>query len=89
MDILQMGGLLLFIMLLLLTGGVWIAMTLAICGWVGQALFPGEVVVKKAWPTQPQIASVMAIHTPPVSSSNMMNSSKPPICRISIVGFCC
>src|SRR5689334_16926048 len=26
-------------MLLLLSGGVWIAMTLAICGWVGQAFF--------------------------------------------------
>jgi tripartite ATP-independent transporter DctM subunit len=39
MDILAIGGLLLFIMLLLLSGGVWIAMTLAICGWVGQAFF--------------------------------------------------
>ena len=39
MDILIVGGLLLFIMLLLLSGGVWIAMTLAICGWVGQAFF--------------------------------------------------
>ena len=26
-------------MLVLLAGGVWIAMTLAICGWVGQAFF--------------------------------------------------
>ncbi len=39
MDILAIGGLLLFIMFLLLSGGVWIAMTLAICGWVGQAFF--------------------------------------------------
>ena len=34
---LWMGALLLGIMLLLLAGGVWIAMTLAIVGWVGQA----------------------------------------------------
>ena len=27
------------LMLVLLSGGVWIAMTLAICGWVGQAFF--------------------------------------------------
>jgi tripartite ATP-independent transporter DctM subunit len=39
MDILTIGGILLFLMLLLLSGGVWIAMTLAICGWVGQAFF--------------------------------------------------
>ena len=39
MDILLVGGLLLLIMMVLLTGGVWIAMTLAICGWVGQAFF--------------------------------------------------
>jgi tripartite ATP-independent transporter DctM subunit len=36
---LAIGALLLFIMLLLLSGGVWIAMTLSICGWVGQAFF--------------------------------------------------
>lgn len=39
MDILTMGGVLLILMLMLLSGGVWIAMTLAICGWVGQAFF--------------------------------------------------
>src|SRR6478736_1641004 len=39
MDILLVGGLLLVIMMVLLSGGVWIAMTLAICGWVGQAFF--------------------------------------------------
>jgi tripartite ATP-independent transporter DctM subunit len=39
MDILLIGGLLLLVMMLLLAGGVWIAMTLAICGWVGQAFF--------------------------------------------------
>ena len=40
MDILLVGGLLLLVMMVLLSGGVWIAMTLAICGWVGQAFFP-------------------------------------------------
>ncbi|MBT2299523.1 TRAP transporter large permease subunit [Variovorax paradoxus] len=39
MDILMVGGVLLLLMLMLLSGGVWIAMTLAICGWVGQAFF--------------------------------------------------
>ncbi|RZJ15829.1 MAG: TRAP transporter large permease subunit [Acidovorax sp.] len=39
MDILTVGGVLLLLMLLMLSGGVWIAMTLAICGWVGQAFF--------------------------------------------------
>ena len=53
MDILLVGGLLLFIMLLLLSGGVWIAMTLAICGWVGQAFFtstqPGKNLFSAFW----------------------------------------
>src|SRR6187200_2110536 len=39
MDILVVGAILLGLMLVLLAGGVWIAMTLAICGWVGQAFF--------------------------------------------------
>jgi tripartite ATP-independent transporter DctM subunit len=39
MDILMIGGILLLLMMVLLSGGVWIAMTLAICGWVGQAFF--------------------------------------------------
>jgi tripartite ATP-independent transporter DctM subunit len=39
METLAIGGFLLILMLLLLSGGVWIAMTLAICGWVGQAFF--------------------------------------------------
>lgn len=39
MDILSIGAFLLLLMLLMLSGGVWIAMTLAICGWVGQAYF--------------------------------------------------
>jgi tripartite ATP-independent transporter DctM subunit len=45
MDILMMGGILLLLMIVLLSGGVWIAMTLAIVGWVGQAYFvPGTQV---------------------------------------------
>ena len=39
MSLLEIGGLLLLLMLLMLSGGVWIAMTLAIVGWVGQAFF--------------------------------------------------
>jgi tripartite ATP-independent transporter DctM subunit len=53
MDILSIGALLLFVMLLLLSGGVWIAMTLAICGWVGQAFFtstaPGKNLFSAFW----------------------------------------
>ncbi|PRY99338.1 tripartite ATP-independent transporter DctM subunit [Jezberella montanilacus] len=39
MEVLEIGLFLLIIMLIFLTGGVWIAMTLAFCGWVGQAFF--------------------------------------------------
>ena len=39
MSVVEIGGLLLFIMLLLLAGGIWIALTLAIVGWIGMALF--------------------------------------------------
>ncbi len=39
METLGIGLFLLVIMMVLLSGGVWIAMTLAICGWVGQAFF--------------------------------------------------
>ena len=53
MDILLMGGMLLVIMLVLLAGGVWIAMTLAIVGWVGQAFFtntlPGKNLFSAFW----------------------------------------
>ena len=53
MDILLIGGLLLLIMMVLLAGGVWIAMTLAICGWVGQAFFtstmPGSNLFSAFW----------------------------------------
>ena len=41
MELVQIAGLLLFVMLLLLAGGVWIAMTLAIVGWIGMAFFTG------------------------------------------------
>ena len=47
------GRLLLVIMLVLLGGGVWIAMTLAIVGWVGQAFFtntlPGKNLFSAFW----------------------------------------
>ncbi len=53
MDTLGIGLFLLIIMLLLLTGGVWIAMTLAICGWIGQAFFtstaPGKNLFSSFW----------------------------------------
>jgi tripartite ATP-independent transporter DctM subunit len=53
MDILVVGGILLTLMMVLLAGGVWIAMTLAICGWVGQAFFtttePGKNLFSSFW----------------------------------------
>ncbi|MES2975984.1 MAG: TRAP transporter large permease subunit [Pseudomonadota bacterium] len=53
MSLLAIGGLLLLIMLLLLSGGVWIAMTLAIVGWIGQAFFtttmPGKNLFSAFW----------------------------------------
>jgi len=53
MDILMVGGILLLMMIVLLAGGVWIAMTLAICGWVGQAFFtstqPGKNLFSAFW----------------------------------------
>ncbi|MDB5876902.1 MAG: C4-dicarboxylate transporter permease [Variovorax sp.] len=45
-ETLLMGALLLVIMLVLLAGGVWIAMTLAIVGWVGQAFFTNTLPAK-------------------------------------------
>jgi tripartite ATP-independent transporter DctM subunit len=52
-NILVVGGILLLLMLLLLASGVWIAMTLAICGWVGQAFFvqtqPGKNLFSAFW----------------------------------------
>ena len=53
MSLIAIGGLLLLIMLLLLSGGVWIAMTLAIVGWIGQAFFtttqPGKNLFSAFW----------------------------------------
>jgi tripartite ATP-independent transporter DctM subunit len=55
MSLLEIGGLLLFLMLLMLSGGVWIAMTLAIVGWVGQSFFtntlPGKNLFSSFWET--------------------------------------
>src|SRR6266853_6680380 len=41
MELIEIAALLLFVMLLLLAGGVWIAMTLAIVGWIGMTFFTG------------------------------------------------
>src|SRR5712675_1489369 len=41
MELIEIAGLLLIVMLLLLAGGVWIAMTLAIVGWIGMSFFTG------------------------------------------------
>ncbi|UUX97146.1 TRAP transporter large permease [Aquabacterium sp. J223] len=53
MTMLTVGGSLLLMMCLLLGGGVWIAMTLAIVGWVGQAFFtstqPGMNLFSAFW----------------------------------------
>ena len=53
MSLIALGGLLLLIMLLLLSGGVWIAMTLAIVGWIGQTFFtttqPGKNLFSAFW----------------------------------------
>ena len=56
MNVVEVGGLLLFVMLLLLTGGVWIALTLAMVGWIGLAVFTdkppliwGEFIFSAMW----------------------------------------
>jgi tripartite ATP-independent transporter DctM subunit len=54
-NLLEIGALLLFLLLLMLAGGVWIAMSLAIVGWVGQAFFtttqPGKNLFSAFWET--------------------------------------
>jgi tripartite ATP-independent transporter DctM subunit len=53
METLMVAALLLAVMLALLAGGFWIAMTLAVCGWVGQAFFtsttPGPNLFSAFW----------------------------------------
>jgi len=53
LSLVEIAGLLLFVMLLLLAGGVWIAMTLAIVGWIGLAFFtntlPGRNLFTAFW----------------------------------------
>ncbi|MCY7316846.1 MAG: TRAP transporter large permease subunit [Rubrivivax sp.] len=55
MSVVAIGGLLLLVLLLLLAGGVWIAMSLAIVGWVGQFFFtttlPGKNLFTAFWET--------------------------------------
>jgi tripartite ATP-independent transporter DctM subunit len=52
-SLVEIAGLLLVVMLFLLAGGVWIAMTLAICGWIGLAFFtntlPGKNLFTAFW----------------------------------------
>ena len=53
MDSIVVGGFLLLVMIALLACGVWIAMTLAIVGWIGQAFFtntlPGRNLFSAFW----------------------------------------
>jgi tripartite ATP-independent transporter DctM subunit len=42
MGVAEIGGILLIFMMLLLSGGVWIAMTLAITGWIGMVFFTSQ-----------------------------------------------
>ena len=56
MNVVEVGGFLLLIMLLFLTGGVWIAITLALVGWIGLAVFTnkppmiwGEFIFSAMW----------------------------------------
>ena len=53
MDLVWLGAFLLIVMLLFLAGGVWIAMTLAIVGWIGQYFFtttlPGKNLFSAFW----------------------------------------
>ena len=53
MSLVAIAGLLLFVMLLLLAGGVWIAMTLAIVGFIGLTFFtntlPGKNIFTAFW----------------------------------------
>jgi tripartite ATP-independent transporter DctM subunit len=55
MTLVALGGLLLVILLVLLGSGVWIAMALAIVGWIGQAFFvqtkPGANLFTAFWET--------------------------------------
>lgn len=55
MSLIAIGGLLLLILLLLLAGGVWIAMSLALVGWIGQFFFtttvPGKNLFSAFWET--------------------------------------
>ena len=42
MNVVEIGGILLILMMLLLSGGVWIAMSLAMIGWVGMTFFTSK-----------------------------------------------
>ena len=42
MNVVEIGAILLVIMLVFLTGGIWIAITLAMVGWIGLAVFTNK-----------------------------------------------
>ena len=73
---LWMGALLLGIMLLLLAGGVWIAMTLAIVGWVGQASSSSVTRTKSPWRNAWAIAKKAA-----AAHSHATTSLSPLTCQ--------
>jgi len=60
MGLLEISGLLLFILFLLLAGGVWIAMSLAVVGYLGLALFtgtpPGKGLFTAFWGTNSSLS---------------------------------
>ena len=68
-------------MLVLLAGGVWIAMTLAICGWVGQAFFtttpPGKNLFSAFWESERLAGSSRRCRC----SSGWARSCSAPGCR--------
>jgi tripartite ATP-independent transporter DctM subunit len=56
MNVVEIGAILLLIMLVFLTGGIWIAVTLALVGWIGLAVFTnkppmiwGEFIFSAMW----------------------------------------
>ena len=61
---LVVGGVLLVLMLVLLDSGLWIAMTLAFCGWVGQAFFidtqPGKNLFSAFWDSKAMLNKPLA-----------------------------
>ena len=61
-NMLVVSGVLLVLMLVLLASGLWIAMTLAFCGWVGQAFFidtqPGKNLFSAFWESKAMLGAL-------------------------------